>query len=98
LNYYVTDAIQCAAVREAYGTIRNFQAMNAFVFPFKRGNSFFRRAVACSASNDLPARLLLSFVCQQIAFGQSDDFNDGNDNGWVRLRPVWHRHVFLSQL
>ncbi len=34
----------------------------------------------------LPA-LLLILVCQQIAVGQSDDFNDGDDNGWVRYDP-----------
>jgi len=35
----------------------------------------------------LPALLLIS-VGQQIAVGQSDDFNDGDDIGWVRHDPL----------
>ncbi|PYI84545.1 MAG: hypothetical protein DME26_13060 [Verrucomicrobia bacterium] len=62
--------------------------MNAFVFSLKTGNTFCgglllvpRRTIL------LPVLLLLIFVCQQIAVGQSDDFNDGDDIGWVRYDP-----------
>lgn len=34
------------------------------------------------------ALLLASFSVPDIASAQSDDFNDGNDNGWVRYDPL----------
>src|SRR5688572_7192038 len=62
--------------------------MKAFVFPFKAVNSFSGARSLVSRRTLLLPALLLGFVCQHIAVGQSDDFNDGDDNGWVRYNPL----------
>src|SRR2546425_243442 len=63
-------------------------AMNAFVFSLKSGNSFSGVLLLVPHRTILLPALLLIFVCHPIAVGQSDDFNDGDDNGWVRYDPL----------
>ena len=55
--------------------------MKSFVFSAETGNRFF----SISSQNILTSLLLLIFAWQQMARGQTDDFNDGNDTGWVRF-------------
>src|SRR6266699_3869379 len=63
-------------------------AMNAFVFSLKTGNIFSGALLLVPHRTILLPALLLIFVCHPIAVGQSDDFNDGDDNGWVRYNPL----------
>ncbi|PYJ85672.1 MAG: hypothetical protein DME22_08280 [Verrucomicrobia bacterium] len=60
---------------------QDFSAMKSFVFSAETGNRFF----SISSQNILTSLLLLIFAWQQMARGQTDDFNDGNDTGWVRF-------------
>jgi hypothetical protein len=62
--------------------------MNAFVFSLKTGNSSSGVLLLVPRRTILLPALLLIFVCRQIAVGQSDDFNDGDDNGWMRYNPL----------
>ena len=62
--------------------------MNAFVLSLKRDNSFSGALLLAPRRTILLPALLLVFVCHPIAVGQSDDFNDGDDNGWVRYNPL----------
>src|SRR5437899_12480833 len=44
---------------------------------------------ACSRNKFIPLFLLLAACCWPIDLSaQSDDFNDGNDNGWTRYDPL----------
>ena len=63
-----------------------FSAMHSFFFPLRTMatavvDGFPRR----SSSGNLIAILALLFGWQQIALAQVDDFNDGDDTGWVRF-------------
>jgi hypothetical protein len=62
--------------------------MNAFFFSLNTGHSSSGALVLVPCRTLLLRALLLTFVCQRIAFGQSDDFNDRDDNGWARYNPL----------
>ena len=55
--------------------------MKAFVFSAETR----KRLFGISSRNILTSLLLLMFCWQQMARGQTDDFNDGNDGGWMHL-------------
>src|SRR6266542_2443405 len=61
--------------------------MNAFVLSFKSGRRCSGVLLPVPGRTILLPAVLLIFACQHIAFGQSDDFNDGNDNGWAHFDP-----------
>src|SRR5438128_464008 len=60
---------------------QDFSAMKSFVFSAETG----KRLFSISSRNILTSLLLLMFCWQQMARGQTDDFNDGNDGGWMHL-------------
>jgi len=62
--------------------------MNAFVLSLRTGNGFSGARLPVARQTILLPAVLLLFVCQPIAFGQLDDFNDGDDSGWVRYNPL----------
>ena len=62
--------------------------MNAFAFSLETGNSFSAALLVVPRRTILLPVLLLVLVCQQIAVGQADDFDDGDDNGWLRYDPL----------
>ena len=55
--------------------------MKSFVFSAETR----KRLFGISSRNILTSLLLLMFCWQQMARGQTDDFNDGNDGGWMHL-------------
>src|SRR5256885_12536425 len=60
---------------------QDFSAMKSFVFSAETR----KRLFGISSRNILTSLLLLMFGWQQMARGQMDDFNDGNDDGWMHL-------------
>ena len=62
--------------------------MNAFAFSLETGNSFSAALLVVPRRTILLPVLLLVLVCQQIAVGQADDFDDRDDNGWLRYDPL----------
>src|SRR6185437_14193297 len=59
--------------------------MKSFVFLRFAESTFNCLPVRRSSCFALVAAASLMFGWQKIAMGQSDDFNDGNDTGWVHL-------------
>src|SRR5439155_27090182 len=60
---------------------QDFSAMKSFVFSAETG----KRLFGISSRTILTLVWLLMFGWQQMARGQTDDFNDGNDDGWMHL-------------
>src|SRR5439155_23012918 len=83
LNYFLTHVNRSRGIRND----KESSAMNAFLLSLKRDNSFSGALLLAPRRTILLPALLLVFVCHPIAVGQSDDFNDGDDNGWVRYNP-----------
>src|SRR5436309_12741488 len=76
LNYFLTHANRSRGIRND----KESSAMNTFVLSLKTDNSFSGALLLAPRRTILLPALLLVFVCHPIAVGQSDDFNDGDDN------------------
>jgi len=59
--------------------------INAFPFVHQPRSRFNETVASSSWERILIPVFLLILAGQPLAFGQTDDFNDGNDTGWVRF-------------